>query len=313
MEQKLENRIFTYSTFLHHKFGEKVFRVGLSTGIPCPHRILSGGCIFCNPESFTGSYQDADLSITDQLAHAIPMIRDNCGSVKLLAYFQDDTSTAGSPDILKAKFYEALTHPDVVGLVVSTRPDYVNPEIIELLKSLQKPVTLEIGLQTIHDSSLDFLCRGHDFHSVDEALDLCEHADLDIGVHLIMGIPGEGYQEMLKTINYVSSRRIISQVKFHNLVGYRNTALADLLTSGKIRSFPLSEYIPLLAELLPYLRGDIAISRLFTSNVRKNQISVDKFPGNKTQWMNSLRKIIYKKGIIQGSATSVCYDPDKYV
>ncbi|MCK4311649.1 MAG: radical SAM protein, partial [Candidatus Cloacimonetes bacterium] len=182
---------------MKHKFGTRVFRVGLSTGIKCPHRIKTGGCIFCNPETFTGEYQTRNLSIKEQLKDAVPRIKESCGDVKLLAYFQDDTSTAGDIDLLKKKFKEALSHPEIIGLVISTRPDYVNDKIVELLCSFDVPVTIEIGMQSIHNKSLKFLNRGHTFKQVEKAVELCGNAGLTIGVHLIMGIPGESFENML--------------------------------------------------------------------------------------------------------------------
>ncbi len=312
MDQRLEYRIFTYSTYLKQRFGRRVFRVGLSTGITCPHRQQTGGCIFCNAETFTGEYQAQGKTIEEQLHEAIPRIKESCGDVALLAYFQDETSTAGSIEYLREKFSEALMHPEIMGLVVSTRPDYVNEEVVQLLKSFDVPVTIELGLQSIHNRSLEFLNRAHTFQDVDAAIKLCGEAGLDIGVHLIMGIPGETENDMLKTMKYISSNKYIKQVKFHNLVVYKNTKIARLADEGEIELLSIPNYIEILANLLPYLRGDIIVSRLFTSNIRRSQIAVGEYPGNKTKWMNELRKYIYEHGINQGSETGVEYDFRKY-
>ena len=308
----MEYRIFTYSTYLKHRFGRKVFRVGLSTGISCPHRIKTGGCIFCNSDTFTGEYQAQGKTIKEQMAEAIPRIKESCGDVALLAYFQDETSTAGSIEMLKEKFADALSHPEVIGLVVSTRPDYVNEDVVQLLKSFNVPVTIEIGLQTIHNKSLKFLNRAHTFEDVDSAIELCGKAGLDVGVHLIMGIPGETENDMLKTIKYISSSQYIKQVKFHNLVVYKHTKIARLAEEGEIELLPIPRYIEILANLFPHLRGDIVVSRLFTSNIRHSQIAIGEYPGNKTIWMNELRKYIYKHCINQGSETDVEYEYKKY-
>jgi len=312
MEQRLEYRIFTYSTYLKQRFGRKVFRVGLSTGITCPHREKTGGCIFCNAETFTGEYQAQGKTISEQLSYAIPRIKESCGDVALLAYFQDETSTAGSIEYLRKKFSEALSHPEIIGLVVSTRPDYIYEEIIKLLKSFKVPTTIEIGLQSIHNNSLEFLNRGHTFQDVDAAIKLCGEAGLDVGVHLIMGIPGEKQEDMLETIKYLSSNQYIKQVKFHNLVVYKQTKIARLAEESEIELLSIPNYIEILANLLPHLRGDIVVSRLFTSNIRRSQIAIGKYPGNKTKWMNELRKYIYEHGINQGSETDIEYDFKKY-
>ncbi|MDP8204111.1 MAG: TIGR01212 family radical SAM protein [Candidatus Tenebribacter mawsonii] len=309
MEERLEYRIFTYSAYLLNKFGKKVFRIGLSTGKPCPHRIENGGCIFCNPNTFTGEYQSQNFSIKEQYTNAIPRVKKACGDVQLLAYFQDETSTYGDIEFLKQKFDEALSHPEVIGLVVSTRPDYINAEVVKLLASYEVPVTIEIGMQSIHNKSLELLNRGHTFEQVEESIRICGEAGLTVGVHLILGIPNETFSEMLQTIKWISSNKYISQVKFHNLVVYKNTKLAQM---KNIPIYPIEEHIKTLGKLIPYLRGNIAVSRLFTSNIRRTQIAVDEYKGNKTQWINSLRKYLYENNLNQGNKTDMKYDFRKY-
>ena len=309
MEERLEYRIFTYSAYLLNKFGEKVFRVGLSTGKICPHRAYNGGCVFCNPHTFTGEYQSKDLSIEEQLKDAIPRIKKACGDVQLLAYFQDETSTYGDINFLKQKYEEALSHQEVIGLVVSTRPDYITDEVVELLASFKVPVTIEIGLQSIHNKSLEFLNRGHTFEQVVKAINLCGEARLTVGIHLILGIPNETFNDMLQTIKWVSYNKYIKQVKFHNLVVYKNTKLAKI---EDISCYSIEDHIINLGKLIPYLRGDITVSRLFTSNIRRTQIAVDEYKGNKTQWMNSLRKYLYKNKLNQGDKTDVKYNYREY-
>jgi uncharacterized protein len=296
---RLEQRINTYSDYLLKKYGRKVFRVGLSIGTVCPHRQETGGCVFCNPETFTGEYQSASFSISQQLEIAIPRIKENCGDVAILAYFQDETSTAGNLIELRDKFSEALAHPEIIGLVLSTRPDYINPEVVEMLKSLDTEISIELGMQTIHNKSLEFLNRGHSHEQTTCAVQICKTAGFNVGVHLIVGIPGESKDEILQTIKYISSNENIDQVKFHNLVVYKNTELAQLVSPNQIMN--IEEYIEVLAEVISYLREDIVISRLFTSNIRRNQLAVDSYTGNKTKWMNSLRLKLIEKNIVQGS------------
>ncbi len=307
MKDNLEQRIYTYSTYLEKKFERKVFRVGLSIGIKCPNRIQNGGCIFCNPETFTGEYQSQNLSIEEQLEDAIPRIKKSCGDVGFLAYFQDETSTAGDIEFLRNKFSRALSHPEILGLIVSTRPDFVNDEIVEMLLSFKVPVTVEIGMQSIHDKSLDFLNRNHDFLQTRKAIEICVKAGLDVGVHLIIGIPNESFDDILETIKYVSSNSFIKQVKFHNLVVYKNTKLAEM---NNIHLLSIDEYIDILLELIPFLRGDIVISRLFTSNIRRTQIVEGNYEGSKPEWLNKLRLKLIEKNYYQGCITDKIYDFD---
>ncbi|PID27957.1 MAG: TIGR01212 family radical SAM protein [Candidatus Cloacimonadota bacterium] len=309
MEQRLNQKINLYSDYLIKKYGQKVFRAGVSAGIVCPHRVKKGGCVFCNPETFTGDYQSRNLSVTEQLKEVTSRIKASCGDVKFLAYFQDETSTAGNPEVLKAKYEEALSFPEAVGLVVSTRPDALSDEIINILQKIPEPVTVEIGLQSVHDKSLAFLNRGHDFKQADTAIKVCGEAGLQVGVHLIWGIPGETFQDMKETICYVSDNPFIKQVKFHNLIIYKNTELAKYFSNEDLPS--IDEYIDLLCDLLPYLKGNKIITRLFTSNVKKNQLASGVIKGNKTKWMNQLRMQLYAENILQGSETDTSYVYEK--
>ncbi len=306
MKHRIESRVWTYSNYLQQKFGERVYRVGLSTGVPCPHRVRAGGCIFCDPRTFTGAYQEEGLSVTEQLNRAVPWIKRACGVSRLLAYFQDETSTAGDIEFLHQKFSEALSYPDVIGLVLSTRPDYIDPKIIELLASFSVPVTIEIGMQSLHDQSLKYLRRGHNMQQTEEAIKLCGEAGLTVGVHLILGIPEETFSDMKKTIQYISENSYIQQVKFHNMVVYKNTELAKMIRPEQIYS--LADHIENLGRLLPYLRGNIAVTRLFTTNVRKDQIALGDYPGNKPKWINRLRMFMTENDFVQGSETEVEYD-----
>jgi radical SAM protein (TIGR01212 family) len=307
MKKQLDERIFMYSQWLLQCFGHKVFRVGLSTGITCPHRVATGGCIYCNPATFTGAYQEQGLSIAQQLAQAVPRIKASCGDVKLLAYFQDETSTAGDADYLLGCYQEALAHPDVEGLVVSTRPDAMQPAVMEFLAQLDVPVMVEIGLQTIHDASLDWLNRGHNFAQAAQAIDYCQSLGLQVGVHLIVGIPVETEAMMRQTVQWVSANAAISQVKFHNLVIYRHTALAAIAAEQGLKPLGIPDYVSLLGTLLTHLRGDIPVLRLFTSNVRRNQVAVGQYAGAKTKWMSMLRSYMNENNLVQGMNTSLPY------
>jgi len=308
MENNLEDRIYTYSEYAKKKYSSKVYRVGLSTGIVCPHRKNNGGCIFCNPLSFIGDYQKDGSDISKQLDEGIKKIEKCCGTGKFVAYFQDETSTAGDLTLLKDKYSKAIADKRIVGLILSTRPDYINENIIRLLKSLNTDITVEIGMQTISNESLKFLNRGHTFEQTETAINMLGKNNIRVGVHLILGIHIETIKDMLRTIEYVSNNPYIKEVKFHNLVPYKNTLYGKMIQNGIYHPYKIEEHINNLAEIIPYLRGDIVISRLFTSNVRNTHLNLIKFKGNKTKWMNELRKILIKKGLIQGMYSNKVYN-----
>ncbi|MCF7913011.1 MAG: TIGR01212 family radical SAM protein [Candidatus Cloacimonetes bacterium] len=298
---QLSELIYTYSSAMLAKYGEKVFRVGVSTGITCPHRD-AGGCIFCNPGTFRGAYQDNNLNIEEQLEQGMAILRKNSKAKSFIAYFQDETSTAGDLEYLADLFNRALQYPGIKGLVVSTRPDYINPQVCEMLTSFSQPVSVELGMQSIHDKSLNFLRRGHSQADTARAIELCREWGIETGVHLILGIPEECFGDMLATIRWVSNNTAIREVKLHNLVVYDGTDLAKLWQAGEIKQMPVDEYIEILCELIPWIRSDIVISRLFTSNILHNDLAMAALSGNKTKWMNLLRLKLLEKGYKQGSA-----------
>jgi hypothetical protein len=303
-KNSLHERVNVYSGYLKKKYGEKVFRVGLSTGIVCPHRSQNGGCIFCLPKSFTGDYQRSRQSVTEQLKEAIPLIYKSCGKVKLIAYFQDETSTACSLAELKYKIEETLLYEEIVGIVISTRPDYIQDEILAYFQTISKPILLEIGMQTIHEKSLDFLQRGHSFLQSKAALETCAKHGIPVGVHLILGIPGESLEDMKQTIQFITDNTTIQQVKFHNLVVYLGTKLHAQYQKMKIPLYTIEEHVENLTELLPFLRGDVVITRFFTSNILNTQPTFYQYEGNKTKWMNQLRTKLIEKNSIQGLNTN---------
>jgi len=297
---QLSDLITTYSQAMLSQYGEKIFRVGVSTGITCPHR-LAGGCLFCNPQTFRGAYQQENLSIEEQLEKGIEILKHNSKAKSYIAYFQDETSSAGELNYLQDIFTRAINYPGIRGLTISTRPDYVNEEICELLGSFNKPVSIEIGMQSIHEKSLKYLERGHSHQDTIQAIEVCRKWDIKTGVHLIMGIPGESMQDMIDTILWISDNQGIQEIKLHNLVIYSGTRLGELWENGEAKQMPIDEYIEILSELIPWVKKDIVISRLFTSNILHNDLAVEPMPGNKTKWMNQLRLKLIKKGYRQGS------------
>ena len=310
IKNRLEHRIFTFSEYAKRRYGEKTYKIGISTGIICPHRKNNGGCIFCNPQTFIGDYQKESTSISEQLDIGIQKIIDCCGNGNMLAYFQDETSTAGDISVLKQKFEEALNHPKINGLILSTRPDYIDEKVLAMLKSLDTNITVELGMQSIHEKSLEFLNRGHTQAQTEKAINLLGRNKINVGVHLILGIPTEIEYEMIETVKYVSGNPYIKEVKFHNLVPYKNTKFGKMIELGEIKPYLIKEHIQNLAAVIPFVKGDIAISRLFTSNVRNTNLNIIKYTGNKTKWMNELRILLNEKDIVQGAKTDILYEAE---
>lgn len=252
--------------FYQKKFGTRVWKLSLDAGCSCPNRdgtLATQGCIFCDPESFSPSRRLKMPSIADQIDEGMRRLRQRYNAQRFVAYFQPGSNTYGPRDQLEALYRQAIAHPDVVGLAVGTRPDCANDEILDLLAELAQKtwVTIEYGLQTVHDQTLDLLNRRHHYDAFLDAYRRTQLRNLDIGVHLILGLPGESRDAMLTTARELAKLKIHS-VKLHNLYAVRHTVLADQVTSGQFRLPELSEYVEFVADFLEETPAEVVIERL---------------------------------------------------
>ena len=271
--------INTLSKYYKEKYGYRVFKLGLSTGIECPKK--DDRCSFCLQNTFIDMGMK-DKNITEQIDYLIEKLRTKVKAGGYIAYFQDGTSSYGDLDYLFSLFSEAENHPQILELIISTRPDYISIEFLDMLKKIKKPITIEIGMQTANDKSLIFLNRGHLHRDTEAALKLLMKYSYKIGVHIILGIPDETFEDIQNTLDFINKNEIIKDVKIHHLAVFDGSKLA----SQGIKGISLDEYIEILAYFIPRLREDITISRLFTSNLNKNQTMLNDFPGVKRMWMN---------------------------
>lgn len=295
---RIEEHVNLLSQHWKRKYGSRVMKVGLSLGLTCPNR-AKGGCIFCKQDTFTDrDNSEHRLTLVEQIEKLSLKISSKTKVNKFVAYFQDETSTACSLDYLD----KAITIVEESGifesLIISTRPDYVNSEILTVIKSHRIETTLELGMQTISDKSLKFLNRNHTFSETEKAINLCKNFQIMVGVHLIIGIPGEDINSLKSTISYINGCNIITDVKFHNLVVYKGTRLAELYPDLKMLSY--HNYLSTLSSVISWLREDITVSRLFTSNLQKDSQSLNCFPGNKHLWLKDLWLLLKEQGIKQG-------------
>jgi len=252
-------------------FGGPVRKVSVDAGRGCPNRdgtLSHGGCLFCDPASFSPSRRAERLPIAHQVARAIERLRRRRrpkpgAAERFIAYFQPGTNTHGPPDELAADFRAALSVEGVVGLSVGTRPDCLPDETLDLLAELAASqwVTVELGLQSTHDATLEWLRRGHDFASFADAVKRCQHRGLRTTAHLILGLPGEGPDEVRTTADRLT-QLAIDGVKLHNLHVVRQTPLADLYEQGAVRIVDLPEYAGLVVDLLERLPWRVVVERL---------------------------------------------------
>jgi radical SAM protein (TIGR01212 family) len=289
--------------FLRNKFGEKVFKVSLDAGFSCPNRdgtISSGGCVFCS-ERGSGDFAGCrDFSITKQFEDIKEMMSKKWSSKKYIAYFQAYTNTYGDLDLLRRKYEEAISQEGVVALAIATRPDCLSPDIIDLLKEINKKlyVWIELGLQTADDRVAKIINRGYKLEVFEKALKDLREAGLDVVVHTIFGLPEEKREDMLNTIKYLSHKDI-QGIKIHLLHLMENTPLEKLYELGRLSFMTMEEYVDLVCQAIKLLREDIVIHRL-TGDAPRDLLIEPMWSLKKWEVLNAIDKKLIENNWYQG-------------
>jgi radical SAM protein (TIGR01212 family) len=296
-------RIRTFSHDCRQRYGQTVGKIPLDLGHPCPNRAL-GGCIFCRPASFT----PASLRTTDPLPEQIRRGKELLLKGRFrryLGYFQQETCTALPTDRLLPHLAQVLADPDCLGLILSTRPDAIArdlpSELANLVHHSGKDCLIELGLQTRHQRSLQWLNRNHGFEHFLDAVDrLARYDTLQIGVHLILGIPGESETDMLDTLRSVCSLPI-QALKLHHLQVIRKTPLQTLYQQGQVPVSTLDGYMELLLRLLPWIPESITLHRLWATS-HPDLLVAPKWHMVTGELSKRLLQLMRKRDILQGQA-----------
>ncbi len=243
-----------------------MWKVSVDAGLGCPNvdgTVGTNGCLFCNVKSYSPSRRLASLSITDQIDQGVHRLRQRHQVDRFLAYFQPATNTYAPVERLRELWEEALRHPDVLGLIIGTRPDCVADDVLDLLAEFAERtwLSVEYGLQTIHDRSLDWLNRGHHYDAFLDAVERSRRRKLRIGAHVILGLPGETGDDMTATARELARLRIDS-VKLHNLYVARDTRLARAWAAGEVPLPDRNQYFGSVVEFLEQLPPDCVVDRL---------------------------------------------------
>ena len=259
-------RYHSLSHFFRREMGHRVWKVSVDGGFGCPNvdgTVGTAGCIFCNVQSYSPSRRLDLTSITNQLDEGIRRLRRRHDVDHFLAYFQPATNTYAPVRRLRKLWEEAVRHPQVVGVVVGTRPDCVPDEMLDLLAEFAQRtwLSVEYGLETIHDRSLDWLGRGHHYHAFLDAVRRTRRRRLRIGAHVILGLPCETKDQMLDTARELA-RLGIESVKLHNLYVAKDTPLARMLHAGEVELPEREEYVGYVVDFLEELPPDCVIDRL---------------------------------------------------
>ncbi len=254
-----------FGTWLRQKTGCRVQKLAVDAGFSCPNRdglLSTGGCTFCNNDAFNTSYCDRRKSITQQLEDGKRFFGRKKAGTKYLAYFQAFSNTYAPLQELKAMYEEALEVEDVIGIVIGTRPDCVDKEKLDYIEELSRHtlIIMEYGVESCNDATLRRVNRGHDFACSKRAIEETHKRGIYTCAHIILGLPGEDKEEMLRQADVISSLPI-DILKLHQLQIVRGTAMAKEHERHPLCMFTLEEYVSLLAEYLPRLRRDIVLER----------------------------------------------------
>jgi hypothetical protein len=285
---------FACNFALRQRFDRRVQKVSIDAGFTCPNvdgTVAVGGCTFCDNRSFSPSRRLPRASIQGQIDQSIARMRlryRNCRD--FLAYFQPATNTYSPIERLRTVYEEAFSHPQVVGLVIGTRPDCVPNEVLDLLQELaarpsphvakslrseirrgedselpvsEKPayVSVEFGMQTMHDRSLDWMNRGHHHDAMVDAVARSRERGFEIGAHVILGLPGESHDDMMATARELG-RLGVDVVKIHNLYCVKNTPLADQVARGEVRLMERAEFVSTVVDFIELLPPTMIVDRI---------------------------------------------------
>ena len=274
-----DNRRFnSYSSYMTREFGGRVQKISIDAGFSCPNRdgtISTGGCTFCRNDAFNPSYCRPEKSIRQQIEEGIEFHQRRYRRANsYLAYFQAFSNTYKPVEELEKLYREALSVPGIIGLVIGTRPDCINEEILEMLKHLSfrgkretskgetSSIIIELGIESVYDSTLLRVNRGHDFATAKRAIELVHNYGFHCGGHLILGLPGETRNMMLHTADIISELPLTT-VKFHQLQIFKDTKMADeyIADPSDFQLFTLEDYIEFVIDFIERLNPNIVIER----------------------------------------------------
>ncbi len=260
-----EKRYNDYGSWLRDRFPFRVQKLPVDAGFTCPNRDGTkgtGGCTFCDNRTFTPSFCDRHDSIAQQIAKGKQFFGRKYPDMRYLAYFQSYTNTYAAPDVLRRSYEEALSADGVVGIIIGTRPDCVSSALLDDLERLSRHtfVVVEYGIESANDQTLLRINRGHDFDCSRRAVEAAAARGITTGGHVILGLPGEDEEEMLRQAGVISSLPL-DILKVHHLQIIRGTRLADDYERSAVKAFTLGQYVPLLAEYIARLRRDIILER----------------------------------------------------
>ncbi len=300
-------RFNAYSNYILKEFGERVQKLSIDAGFTCPNHdgtVGTGGCTYCNNNAFNPSYCTPSKSISQQIIEGIEFHQKRYRRAnKYLAYFQPFSNTYAPLDKLRNIYNEALKFPEVIGLVIGTRPDCIDDEKLEFFSELSKKyyVIIEYGIESCYDKTLERVNRGHSFEQSVKAITKTAQKGIKTGAHIIFGLPGETKQEMLDEADILSELPL-NNIKFHQLQIIKDTEMAKEYREKpeNFNLFSLNEYIDFIITFLERLTPDIVIER-FAGEVPPRFLSGPNWGLIRNdQILNLIKKKLYEKNTWQG-------------
>ena len=293
-----------FGAWIRRRFPFRVQKISVDAGFSCPNRdgkISRGGCTFCDNNTFNPSYCNSRKSITEQLEEGKAFFARKYPDMKYLAYFQAYSNTYAPVPRLKQLYEEALSDEDVVGIVIGTRPDCLSPEILDYLEELNRRtfVIVELGVESANDETLLLVNRGHTFADSVNAIEAVHRRGILVGVHIILGLPGEDREEIMRQASVISDLPL-DILKLHQLQIIKGTCMARQYPEAPFHLFSVEEYIELIGEYLPLLRKDIVLER-FLSQSPGEMLLAPKWGLKNHEFVHLLNKYLEKNNICQGS------------
>lgn len=295
-------RYYSLNEYLKSTFGEKVYKISLNGGMTCPNRdgtIDTRGCIFCSRGGSGEFAASAILDIKNQIEQAKQRIKAKTDCCKFIAYFQPFTNTYASVEYLEKIFTQAIDGDEIVALSIATRPDCLDDDVLALLDRLNriKPVWVELGLQTIHKQTSDYIRRGYELEVYDTAVRNLHSIGINVITHIILGLPNESKEMMLETVKYVGERT--DGVKLQLLHILKDTDLLDDYNAGKFKALTIEEYIDILCDCIEILPQNVVIHRI-TGDGDKKLLVAPLWSADKKNVLNSINRIFSQRNITQG-------------
>jgi hypothetical protein len=293
----------SYGKFLQEKFGSRVHKVSVHAGFTCPNRdgtVARGGCTYCNIVSFTPESARPKYSVRDQIESGMAFLKKRFDAKKFIVYFQPYSNTYAPVNHLQTLYRDALTHPEVVGLAIGTRPDCINDEKLQMLADLSREtfVGLEYGIESVYDETLQLINRGHDFACTASAIRRTREFGLQVTGHMILGFPNETEEQMLASADVINELNI-DVLKIHNLHVVKHTELARQYAAQNFHVYSFAEWKDLVIRYLERLSPEIIIERLY-GEAPRDLLIAPRWNLSKAEIIRGIENEMRSRGAYQG-------------